>query len=163
MVPRVTLLGSDGAARPLDPSRSALTVVEFFSAHCPCQTAHDERLRELVGAYGPRGVAFLVVDSEVDATPDRDHEEAERHGYAFPILVDPHGNLARALRAEYATYTVVVDRAGRVVYVGGLDSDKNHLHGDATPFLREALDDALAGRPLRRAQAKTLGCALRLE
>ena len=45
-------------------------------------------------------------------------------------------------------------------YRGGIDSDKTHLKADRTQFLAEALDDLTAGRPPRRPEGKTLGCAL---
>jgi hypothetical protein len=56
---------------------------------------------------------------------------------------------------------VVLDREGHVLYRGGIDSDKQRLHSDATPFLRNALDDLLAGRAPLRPEGKTLGCVLR--
>jgi hypothetical protein len=76
------------------------------------------------------------------------------------VLVDTGGTLARALGAEYATESFVLDGAATVVYHGGLDSDRKQLHEDARPFLRNALDDLLAGKPLRTAESKALGCAL---
>ena len=137
-----------------------LTVVEFFSAHCPCQAAHDGRLRELARAYAARGVRFVAVDSEHGATSARDGAEASRRGYPYPIVLDPGGALARELGAEYATYSVVLDAGGRVLYAGGLDSDRSHLTEGAESYVQNALDDALAGRPVRRPEGKTLGCAL---
>jgi peroxiredoxin len=160
VLPERELPGSDGRAHPLVSQDASYTVIEFFSAHCPCQTAHDARLRALVETYAPRGVAFYAVDSEIGASPARDHEEAQKRGYSYPILVDANGDVARALAAEYATYTVIVDRAGQVVYAGGIDSDKNHLTSSPTLHLANALDDLLAGRPLRARETKTLGCAL---
>jgi peroxiredoxin len=117
-------------------------------------------MRSLAEAYGPRGVTILAVDSEVGATSTRAREEAERRQYRFPILIDPDGSVASALNASYATHSVVVDPQGRVIYAGGIDSDQNQLSDDATPFLRDALDDALAHKPIRRPLGKTLGCAL---
>jgi hypothetical protein len=76
-------------------------------------------------------------------------------------LIDEKGSLAKAYGAAYAGHTVVLDRAGTVVYRGGIDSDRVHLTDDATPYLRNALDDLVAGRPPRVAGAKVLGCALR--
>ena len=94
------------------------------------------------------------------ASPDIDAAEAARRGYAFPILIDPKARLADALGAEYATYSVIVDAQGRVRYRGGFDSDKTHMRESAAQYVRDALDDLLAGRPPRVAEAKTLGCAL---
>jgi hypothetical protein len=155
--------GTDGASHPLVDPRASLTVVEFFSAHCPCQAQHDERLRALAASSRNRSVAFIAVDSEAAATVVRDASEATRRGYSFPILVDREGRAARAMRADYATYSLLLDRTGRVLYRGGIDSDRSHLRDDATPYLRNAIDDAVAQRPVRLPEAKTLGCSLVLE
>jgi len=161
--PDLTLPDADGRPHRLVEGAAKLTVIEFFSAHCPCQTKHDERLRAIAEEYAPRGVRVVAVDSEIDAGAARAREEAERRHYPFPILIDPNGTAAYALDASYATYALVVDRDGRILYAGGIDSDKYHLTDDATPFLRDALEDALADRPVRRPAGKTLGCALTLK
>lgn len=137
-----------------------LTVLVFFSPECHCLSEHDPRLRELYATYHPRGVQLVMIDSEVHGSPEADAAEARRRGYPFPILVDRGAQLANALGAEYATYSVVVDAQGRVRYHGGIDSDKTHLRDDATPYLRNALDDLLAGRQPRESVGKALGCAL---
>ncbi len=160
-LPPQALAGTDGAAHAVTPETAArYTVLFFFADHCPCQAAHDARLRELYALYHPRGIDVFAVDSEVKATLERDRNEATERLYPFPILLDPGGALARRVGAEYATEAFVVDRDGVVRYHGGIDSDKRTLHPDATPFLRDALDDLLAERPLRHTESKALGCAL---
>jgi hypothetical protein len=136
------------------------TVLVFFSTHCHCFDEHEGRLKALYGQYGPRGVQIVLIDSETNASPERDRAEAQRRGYPFPILDDPGARLANQLGAEYATYSVVVDREGRVLYRGGIDTDKTHLRDDTTPYLKDALDDLLAGHAPRVAEGKTLGCSL---
>jgi peroxiredoxin len=157
------LSAPDGARRTLAELAAAapVTVLVFVSEDCPCLGAHLERLRALAGTYAARGVRFYGVDSEVGATPERAAAAAKALGLPFPILVDPGARLANELGAEYATFTVIVDRAGRPRYRGGLDSDRRKLHEDAAPYVADAIDDLLAGRPPRRAEAKTLGCSLR--
>jgi peroxiredoxin len=156
-----SLPGTDGVDHAITPGGTdRLTVLVFFADHCPCQAAHDVRLRELYAAYHPRGVDLFAVDSETGATPERDAAEATKRSYPFPILFDHGGALAKRLRAEYATETFVLDARGVVRYHGGIDADKTSLHPDATPFLRDALDDLLAARTVRRAESKALGCSL---
>ena len=138
-----------------------LTVVVFFSSHCPCQRAHDERLRALAAKYAPAGVRFVLVDAEVDATQQGDEIEARARAYPFPVLANPNGSLADSLGAEYATYTVVLDAEHRIRYLGGIDSDKQHLTEDAHFYLRDALDDLVGGRAPTVPVGKTLGCVLR--
>jgi peroxiredoxin len=157
----VSLAAVDGTDRAFVDlvSHAPWTVVVFVSAECPCMSAHHERLRELASAYESRGVAFLAVDSEVGTTPAI--ASAQAGNYPFPLLIDRGARLADELGAEYATYTVIVDRNGHIRYRGGIDSDKQRLHANATPYVRDALDDLLAGRDPRRPEGKTLGCVLR--
>ena len=143
-------------------SGSRLTVFVFYSETCPCLRVHEDRLKRIQADYSPRGVSLVLVNSEVGAEPSRDAREARRRGYPFPLLTDPQARLARALNAQFATHAVVVDAAGIVQYSGGIDSDKNHLRETATPYLRDALDQLLAGRPARAVEREALGCALQL-
>lgn len=163
-VGHATLTGASASGAEIDVAAIAghapLTVFTFFSAHCPCQRARDARLRQLHAAYAPRGVAFVAIDAEREASVERATREARARGYPFPILADPSGRSIDALGAEFATYTVIVDRRGTVRYSGGLDSDKSRLSTNATLFVRDALDDLLEGNEPRRPHGVTLGCAL---
>lgn len=161
-IPDTPLVGTTGEsldARAL-AAKAPLSVIIFFSRECHCLGQHDARIRALYDAYHPRGVQVVMVDPEVRASADVDAAEATRRGYPFPLLLDRGARLADALDAQYATYTVIVDAEGRIRYRGGFDSDKTHLRADATPYVRNALDDLLAGRAPRVAEAKALGCAL---
>jgi peroxiredoxin len=161
-LPDATLLTSDGPHRLAEIVKPGhVTVIVFFSAECPCQAAHDARLRELAVAYRGRGVDVVAVDSEAGASLDRAEKEAKARSYPFPILADPSGALADALGAEFATYTVVVDGEGRVRYRGGLDSDRTHVTDDASLWVRDAVDHLLAGGSPDPTEAEALGCALR--
>jgi hypothetical protein len=136
------------------------TVLVFFSRHCRCLQVHDARLRSLYDWSQPRGVQWFMIDSEAGASRQADDAEAIQRSYPFPILLDRGAKLADAFGADYAAYSVVVDAEGRVRYRGGIDSDKTHLRADATPYLRDAIDDLLAGHAPRIAAGKALGCAL---
>ena len=163
-VPTLTLEASDGATRDLraEFAGAPATVLVFFDPHCPCMSAHEARLQALRDELGPRGVRWFLIDSEVGASVARDQGWVKERSLPFPMLVDAGGKLAKATGAQYASYTVVVDGTGRVLYAGGIDDEKSHLTDQATPYLREALTDILEGKPPRRAEGKVLGCALEL-
>jgi peroxiredoxin len=158
--PDMSLPGSDGRLHAL--RESPLSVLVFFSPSCAYQTAHDARLAALFEAFASRGVAFFAVDSESTGSLERDRAEAERRHYPFPILRDDGGVLARSVGAQYSTASVVAARDGRVLYEGAIDSDGLHLHGDARPYLRDAIESALAGRPSQVMRTEAPGCALTL-
>lgn len=160
---RAPLVAEDGASRSFEAlaGDAPYTVLVFISADCPCLGAHLDRLRALHATYAPRGAQFFAVDSEVGASPARAAADREALALPFPVLVDSDATLANLLGAEYATYTVVADREGRIHYRGGIDSDKQKLRDDAKHYVTDALDDLFAGRALRRATGKALGCSLR--
>jgi thiol-disulfide isomerase/thioredoxin len=156
------LAGTDGRQHDLVPrGEERFTVLVFYAHDCPVLHAHAPRLREWAERYQAQGVRFYAVDSELSATLLRDQAAVQEDAYPFPILLDPGAAIAQALDAQVASYTVVLDRAGNVRYAGGLDSDRAKLTSEASLYLPEALDDLIAGAPVRRTSGKALGCALR--
>jgi peroxiredoxin len=112
-LPDVTLPGSDGVAHRIR-SGAKETVVEFFSLHCPCQREHDPRFMELHDRFAKDGVAFFAVDSEAGVTVAQLTAEAKKRAYAYPILLDEGGKLAKALDAQFCLTSIVADASGRV-------------------------------------------------
>lgn len=159
----IPLAATDGRTLTLSDAigKNDYLVVTFFSSTCPCQAAHDPRLKDLHSQWYRRGVAFIAVDSEANSSLANDIAEAKRRAYPFPILSDPEGKLADALGAKFATYTVILDREGRIRYRGGIDSDKSHLTEKARHYVRTALSQLLSGQDPNPAEGKTLGCFLR--
>jgi Redoxin len=162
-IPEYELVTPDGEAFDVrEAARHArATVVVFFSAGCACQSLHDARLSELDALYRARGVRLYAVDSEVSRTRAAALAEARVRGYAFPILLDRGARLATSVQAEYATFSLVLDASGTIRYRGGFDSDRLKLSEHRREYVRDAVDDVLAGRPVRVAGSKALGCALR--
>ena len=137
------------------------TVVLFFSSECPVQRAHDPRLLELVRDFAPRGVSFIAVDAQADASMEKAEQALSKRGYPFPIVVDVDGTWADALEVRFSTTLVVLDHQGHVRYRGGLDDERVKISNEATPLARRALEQLLAGHEPERVDTKALGCVLR--
>ncbi len=164
VLPDLTLASTNGQSYALRKavSEARLTVFVFFSAHCQCLSAHDERLTELARGYEAKDVQFFLVDSEVGDALARDRSEIERRQYPFPILADPGGRLAQAYGVRFATTTLVVDSSGNVRYYGGIDSEKRQPNPAGRFYLKEALAALLAGKTPEFTETKSLGCYLRI-
>lgn len=162
VLPELTLAGTDGATHALraEAAKAKLLVITFFSSECPCQRAHDPRLRELWAEWHPRGIEFIAVDSNAGSTLDQDREQARARGYPYPILSDPGAKLADALGALFATHTMIVDRGGHLRYRGGIDSSTTRIRPDGPFYLRDALTDLAAGRTPRNDGSKAMGCSI---
>jgi hypothetical protein len=129
------------------------TVLVFYSASCPCQQAHQQRLQALKARFAKQAIQWYLVDSEPNDEP--------QPSTFWPMIDDRAGNLADQLGATFATYTVILNQQGKVVYHGGIDSDRKYLTESRIQYVKNALDDLLAKRPLRQTYGKTLGCTLR--
>lgn len=158
-----TLLDETQASQPLDGllARSPHTVFLFFTAECPVQKAHDERMRATVAKYKDRGVAFYAVQSEAGTDMAAERTEAQRRQIGMPLLQDNGAALADALGVEYSTHVVVLDSNRAVRYSGAEDSERVHMTAGATRYLEQALDAVLAGSEPSHEKHEPLGCPLR--
>lgn len=134
------------------------TVLMSWSIKCPCVAKVEERLRAVYAATGGpgSGVAWVAYNGE----PGEDHRatraQMARQRAFYHMLMDPRQQLARRLGVTQATQVAILDGAGRLVYRGAIDDD--YEGGDAR-FVREALEDLLAGRAPRRAETPwAYGC-----
>jgi hypothetical protein len=158
---RVTLRREQRDSLDLQPFIRAhrLTAIIFYSATCPCFTAHLGRIAALVRELGPRDVQFIIVDPERRRPPEVPASTLPEVG--LPVFRDDEGRLARLLDAQFATQTFVFDAKGALRYRGGIDGDRKELSESPQQFLRDALLRLLSGDAPELATAKALGCILR--
>ena len=163
--PAFTLPDTDGVATPLHDASSAATVVVFTCNHCPYALAWHDRLQTVARDYRDRGARTLQINSNDAERYPHDSLAAMsarvREGeFAGPYLHDATQEVARAWGAAVTPDVFVLDGGGRLVYHGAPDDD----YGDeslAARWLRDALDDALAGRTVARAETKPVGCSIK--
>jgi peroxiredoxin len=161
-IPTTALPATGGATITLSQlvPTAPLTVLTFFGCDCPCQRAHDARLKAYQAEFASRGVRFLAVDVEADSSLARDEKEATERALSFPIISDPEGKLADVYGAQFVTDSVILDRAGRVRYRGGVDPYHEEL-GDKDQWLHDAIVALLDGKEVPTTDTKAMGCALR--
>jgi hypothetical protein len=159
------LLGVDGSRRGFsDFADREVLVLIFSSNRCPTAKSYGPRMNALQRDYGPRGVQVVALNSnDHHLYPDESYprmvERAAADGYGFPYLVDEGQRLARAYGAICTFHVFVLDRERRVRYEGRFD-DSRLPNGVTTSDLANALDDLLAGRPIRVTRTDPFGCSL---
>jgi peroxiredoxin len=158
-----TLLGEANEPEPLDAllAKSPHTVFLFFTADCPVQKAHDERMRGTIAKYKDKGIAFYAVQSEPGTDIAAERAEAQRRQIGMPLLQDKDAAFADALGVEYSTHVVVFEPNRTIRYSGAEDSERVHMTPGATRYLEQALDAVLAGKDPPVEKAEPLGCPLR--
>lgn len=159
-----TLEDTSGTPVSLHEDGAAAAVVVFTCNHCPYALAWHDRLQAVARDYADRGVRFLQINSnDADKYP-RDSVDAmrarvEAGEFAGPYLVDATQEVAQAWGATVTPDVFVTDATG-VVYRGAPDGDYNDPSLNAE-WLRAALDDVLAGRPVKQPGTKPVGCTIK--
>jgi hypothetical protein len=140
------------------------TVVAFTCNHCPYALAWHERLQGVARDYGDR-IGFVQINSNDAVKFPRDSFAAMEARvaageFASPYLWDQTQEVARGWGAEKTPHVFVINESGSVIYQGAPDGD----YGDESLralWLRGALDDVLAGRPVSQPRTTARGCAIK--
>jgi hypothetical protein len=112
-------------------------------------------------AYGDKGsqIAISANQKEIAAALYanlRDH--AQSAGVNFLIAVDPGNKLTDLLGGETTPHSFVFDKDGVLRYSGAPDDDPRGAKGaGATFYVRDAIEAALAGKPVAVATTKPYG------
>jgi peroxiredoxin len=156
----------DAADRPWSlkdlADRKAIVVV-FLGTECPINNAYLPRLAELSGTYGPKGVAFVAVNSNWHDTSTRIAAHAKSNALPFPVLKDTANVVADDFGARRTPEVFVISPAGTILYQGRIDDRigigfkrKEPTRND----LAVALDEVLAGKPVSVAKTEAAGCLI---
>ena len=163
---RLVLAGTDGATHSfadLLGGDGRAVCFAFLYPACPLARAYAPVLSKLAADFAAQGIRVVGVVCECD---DPAEIAAYRKEFAitFPVYLDRQFRLAEALDATTTPEVVLVDRDRRIRYAGRID-DRYKIRGvmtpgDAEPELQNAIDDLLAGRPIREPKTQPAGCPL---
>jgi peroxiredoxin len=141
------------------------TAVIFMCNHCPYVLAWLERLIAAGREYAGKGVAFVAISAN-DAVKypadsfEKMQELAKERDLPFPYLYDESQQVASAYGAERTPEIFLFDGSLKLRYHG--TPDDNYDETQATvPYLRQALDAVLAGKPSPLAETAPVGCTIK--
>lgn len=161
------LVDTTGTAQNLAiaPEDAQATVVIFTCNHCPYALAWHDRLMEAARDYQEVGVRFLAINSNDAERYPADSYEAmrervEEESWPMPYLHDESQAVARSFGAQTTPDVFVLDGELKLRYRGAPDANYDDPSQGAA-WLREALDDLLAGRELRRTESEPVGCSIK--
>ena len=170
--PAFTIKDGAGQTRSLSEFKGKTVVLEWTNAGCPYVQKHYEsgNMQGLQKGATKDGVVWLTLISSAPG----------KQGYVSPaeaktwkattgagstaVLLDPTGQVGHAYEAKTTPHMYVVNPAGTLVYMGGIDdkptADPASLKG-ATNYVAAALSDVKAGRPVAKAVSKPYGCTIK--
>jgi peroxiredoxin len=161
--PLFRLPDAQGGETTVDPSATRATVVVFSANGCPYALAWHDRIQQVARDYAGRDVIVVqVVGNDETSHPEDSLDSMRRRvkngEIAGPYLRDADQEVVTAYGATATPEVFVLDNRGVVRYHGAPDADYDNPAQNAR-WIRDALDDVLAGRTVRRPQTSPAGCS----
>jgi peroxiredoxin len=172
--PAPAFTATDAAGKPVSLAQFAgkTVVLEWTNSGCPYVGKHynSGTMQSLQKKETSDGVVWLTVASSAPGmqgyfTADTANKwAAKEHWSGTAILLDSAGKVGRAYGARNTPQMFVIDKAGKVAYMGGIDdrpyADPESLKG-AKPYVAMALADVKAGRAVATPTSQPYGCSVK--
>jgi peroxiredoxin len=162
---------SNGVTHSLSEYRGKFVVLEWANRGCPYEKKHylSGNVESLQKQWTAKGVVWLSILSDppgqqgyVTPTEENDYLKT-MHASPTAALLDPAGAIGRLYDARTTPHMFVIDPMGTIVYQGALDDkptpDPASLK-NADNYVSDALNAAMAGKPVAVAVTKPYGCAV---
>jgi peroxiredoxin len=170
--PDFSLTDANGKAHSLSQYKGKYVVLEWFNPECPFVKKHygSGNMQKLQQQYTGKGVVWLTIDSnapgtEGNITPEQAQQiTASWKTHQTALLLDPDGKTGRAFGAKNTPNMVVINPEGKIAYEGAIDSKATPNPADipnSTNYVKAALDESLAGKPVTTPQTRPYGCSVK--
>lgn len=161
--PAFSLPATDGQTYALTDFTDDFLVVFFTCNHCPFVTGSDEDTRKVASDFAEKGVRFVAINSNSANTYPEDSFDGmvsrmEANRFPWVYLHDESQDVARSYGALRTPHFFVFDKNRELVYTGrAIDTPRDSSEA-TTHELRDALEDVVAGRPVRTPMTNPVGC-----
>ncbi|HEY9046656.1 MAG TPA: redoxin family protein [Ohtaekwangia sp.] len=160
----VNVLTGNSVSLSTYPSCSGVVII-FTTNACPYDEYYRARITKLSHDYHEK-VPVLLVNSNPDPTDSNDAmvKKAQQAGITIPYLADKDQTLMNALGATKSPSVYLLKNDGgkfTIVYKGAID-DNAQVEADVRhAYLKEAIDQLLAGQAIPTGEVRPVGCSIR--
>ena len=170
--PDFSLKDATGKTVKLSDFRGKHVVLEWTNPNCPYVRKHynSGNMPATQKEAVDKAVAWLAIDSTEKASWEYMEPakvvawQRERRAQPSALLLDEEGTAGRAYGARTTPHMYIVDPQGRLIYAGGIDSIASSDPEDikkAVNYVRQGLNEALAGKPISAATTRPYGCSIK--
>lgn len=170
--PAFRAVDAEGRTRSLSEFKGRTVVLEWHNGGCPYVQKYygAGAMQSLQRQAAADGVVWLTLISSAPGTQGH-LSAAEARAWkgsnkaaSAALLLDPEGTVGKAYDARTTPHMYVVDKAGKLAYMGGIDdrpvADPSSLKG-AKNYVSAALADIKAGRQVATPVSKPYGCSVK--
>jgi len=170
--PDFTLTDVTGKPVRLSDFRGRHVVLEWTNPGCPFVRKHygAGNMQSTQKDAMDKGVVWLAINStesaSADYLPPRELAawKAGQKSSPTAILMDADGTVGRAYSARTTPHMYIIDPRGRLIYTGAIDSIPSARPDDipdAINYVKAALAESLAGKPVSNPSTRPYGCSIK--
>ena len=170
--PGFRLQSLEGETITLEQFKGRWVVLEWVNPDCPFVQKHygASNMQSLQQFAAAKKLVWLQINSThpghseyrapgVMKAWNTQQQAAPSHG-----LLDPQGIVGRAFGAKTTPQMALISPSGVLVYHGAIDSIRSANPADipkAIPYLRQAIEESLAGKPVSTPTSVPYGCSVK--
>jgi hypothetical protein len=170
--PNFKLADADGKPVTLSDFRGKTVVLEWSNPECPFVKKHysSGNMQKAQAAAAKDGVVWLTINS---GAPGKQGHLNGGQAKSFvatagarpaAYLLDPRGVVGKVYDAKTTPHMYIVNKAGTLVYAGGIDDKPTPNPADVTSarnHVLAALSELKAGKAVSVATSRPYGCAVK--
>jgi AhpC/TSA family len=158
-----------GKAVRLGGYMGKIVVLEWTNDGCPFVGKHYEsgNMPALQQKYTGTGVVWLTIASSAPGeegyvtAADAKADLARWRARPTDFLLDPDGIVGHLYDARATPHMVVIDRGGRIAYMGAIDDKPSTRLADVKTAHNYAAAALAAGQPVAIASIRAYGCSIK--
>jgi len=163
---------SNGVTHTLSQYRGKYVVLEWANKGCPYDQKHylSGNMESLQKQWTGKGIVWLSVISSapgeqgsVTAAEENQYLKTMKASPTAAIL-DTNGTIGHLYEAKTTPHIFVIDPNGKLIYQGAIDDKPTPDQADlktARNYLNDALNSALAGKPVATPSTRPYGCSVK--
>jgi peroxiredoxin len=170
--PDFSVSDSKGKTQSVSQYKGKYVVLEWFNPECPFVKKHygSGNMQKLQEEFTGKGVVWLSIDSsgpglEGNLTPEQAEKKmSEWKTHQTALLLDPDAKAARAYSAKNTPHMFIINPDGKLIYAGAIDSKASPNPADiptSTNYVKVALDESMAGKPVSNPTTRPYGCSVK--
>lgn len=170
--PDFSVNDSHGKPVKLSDYKGRFVVLEWTNPECPFVRAQygAATMQALQKEAAGKDVVWLTVNStnqsssEYKTGAQMDAWMQEKAAAPKAVLIDANSAAGRAYDAKTTPHMFVIDPKGTIVYAGAIDDKRSARESDrktANNYVRAALNETLAGKPVTVASTQPYGCSVK--
>ena len=139
----------------------------MFSCNtCPVVINNQARTKEICKFATQQNIGVVLLNSNEGNRKSSEslssmQDYGQGQGYSWYYAVDKNNELADAFGASRTPECFLFDKNGKLIYHGAIDDSPSDAAGVKRVHLKEAINEAVAGKEVSVKQSKSVGCSIK--